>query len=65
MKLEYVYMELIDDMNDRALCLVEHEMLKFRPSLLAAAATFSGFKLWSKTSTTLTTEKVSLCEFSF
>lgn len=38
------------------LCLVEYEMLKFPPSLLAAAAvytaqcTLSGFKQWSKTS---------------
>lgn len=38
------------------LCLVEYEMLKFPPSLLAAAAiytaqcTLSGFRQWSKTS---------------
>ncbi|XP_077246321.1 G2/mitotic-specific cyclin-2-like [Tasmannia lanceolata] len=38
------------------LCLVEYEMLKFRPSLLAAAAiytsqcTLKGFKHWSRTS---------------
>ena len=38
------------------LCLVEYEMLKFPPSLLAAAAIYTaqcthcGFKQWSKTS---------------
>ncbi|XP_038897331.1 G2/mitotic-specific cyclin-2 [Benincasa hispida] len=38
------------------LCLVEYEMLKYRPSLMAAAAVFTaqcmvnGFKEWSKTS---------------
>ncbi|XP_022133019.1 LOW QUALITY PROTEIN: G2/mitotic-specific cyclin-2-like [Momordica charantia] len=38
------------------LCLVEYEMLKFKPSLMAAAAVFTaqctinGFKEWSKTS---------------
>ncbi|KAK1274176.1 Cyclin-B2-2 [Acorus gramineus] len=38
------------------LCLVEYEMLKFRPSFLAAAATYTaqctlrGFKYWSRTS---------------
>lgn len=37
------------------ICLVEYEMLKFPPSLLAAAAIFtsqctlSGFKQWNKT----------------
>ena len=38
------------------LCLVEYEMLKYKPSLMAAAAVFTaqctinGFKEWSKTS---------------
>ncbi|PIA56826.1 hypothetical protein AQUCO_00700877v1 [Aquilegia coerulea] len=49
-KLEFLSFFMVE------LCLVEYEMLRFRPSLLAAAAiytaqsTINGFKHWSKTS---------------
>lgn len=54
-KMSYEQLELLSFFMIE-LCLVEYKMLKFRPSLLAAAAiytaqsTLKGFKYWSKTS---------------